>query len=265
MFKLQPVQFYRMQKTVLITGATSGIGEACSKKYAANGSNLILIARRGARLKALAEKLQSEFGVKILPVVLDVRNRKDVSTTIERFAGNWKKIDILVNNAGLAAGLDDFEDASLDDWDTMVDTNLKGFAYVAQAVSKHMIENGGGHIINIGSTAGKDVYAKGNMYCATKHAVVALSEGMRIDLLPHNIKVTTVNPGAVETEFSMVRLKGNSAAAAKVYEGIKPLTGDDVAEVIFYCTSLPLHVCINDLVLTCTQQANSFYYHRENK
>ena len=262
MFKLQPVQFYTMQKTVLITGATSGIGEACAKKYAANHTNLILVARRANKLNALAKELQSQFNVKVLPVILDVRDRKAVTTALESIPADWRKIDVLVNNAGLAAGLDDFEDASLDDWDTMVDTNLKGFAYVAQTISKYMIESGAGHIVNIGSTAGKDVYARGNMYCATKHAVVALSEGMRIDLLPHNIKVTTVNPGAVITGFSMVRLKGDKAAAEKVYEGIKPLTGDDVAEVIFYCTSLPAHVCINDLVLTCTQQANSFYYNR---
>lgn len=251
-----------MQKTVLITGATSGIGEACAKKYAANNCNLILIARREERLMALAETLQSEHQIKVLPVVLDVKNRQDVEEAFKTLPAEWHKIDILINNAGLAAGLDDFEDAALDDWDTMVDTNLKGFAYVAQTVSKYMSANGSGHIINIGSTAGKEVYARGNMYCATKHAVVALSEGMRIDLLPHNIKVTTVNPGAVVTEFSMVRLKGNKAAADKVYEGIKPLTGEDVAEVIYYCTSLPAHVCINDLVLTCTQQANSFYYNR---
>lgn len=253
-----------MQKTVLITGATSGIGEACAKKYAANNFNLILTARREDRLKNLAKTLHSEFNAEILPVVLDVRNRKAVASALESIPADWQTIDILINNAGLAAGMEDFEDASLDDWDTMVDTNLKGFAYVAQAVSKYMIAKSSGHIVNIGSTAGKDVYARGNMYCATKHAVVALSEGMRIDLLPHNIKVTTINPGAVETEFSVVRFKGDKAAAGKVYEGIKPLTGDDVAEVIFYCTSLPDHVCINDLVLTCTQQANSFYFNRKS-
>lgn len=251
-----------MQKTVLITGASSGIGEACAKKYAANHSNLILIARRKNKLDALAESLQSEYNVKVLPIVLDVRDRKAVASALEALPSDWQKIDILINNAGLAAGRDDFEDASLDDWDVMVDTNLKGFAYIAQAVSKYMIANGSGHIINIGSTAGKEVYAQGNMYCATKHAVVALSEGMRIDLLPHNIKVTTVSPGAALTEFSIVRFKGDKAVADKVYEGIKPLSGADVAEVIFYCTSLPEHVCINDLVLTCSQQANSFYYNR---
>ena len=251
-----------MQKTVLITGATSGIGEACAKKYAAADCNLILIARREDRLRLLAGSLEKQFAIKVHSITLDVRNRKDVSKTFEELPTNWQQIDVLINNAGLAAGKDDFEDANLDDWDTMVDTNLKGFAYVAQAVSKYMIAKGGGHIINIGSTAGKEVYAQGNMYCATKQAVVALSEGMRIDLLPHNIKVTTVNPGAVNTEFSMVRFKGDATAADKVYEGIIPLSGKDVADVIFYCTSLPPHVCINDLVLTCTQQANSFYFNR---
>ena len=252
-----------MDKIVVITGATSGIGEACAKKYAAAQYHLILAARRSDRLLALADTLQNQYNVKVWPVVLDVKDRNAVVSAFETLPAEWQKIDILINNAGLAAGKDDFEDASLDDWDTMVDTNLKGLAYVAKVVANLMIPNGGGHIINIGSTAGKEVYAQGNMYCATKHAVVALSEGMRIDLLPHGIKVTTINPGAAETEFSMVRFKGDKAAADKVYEGIQPLTGNDVADVIFYCTSLPAHVCINDLVMTCTQQANSFYFHRK--
>ncbi len=252
-----------MQKIVVITGATSGIGEACAKKYAAARYSLILAARRSDRLLALADALQKQYNVKVLPVVLDVRDRNAVASAFGSLPSEWQKINILINNAGLAAGKDDFEDAQLDDWDTMVDTNLKGFAYIAKAVASLMIKNGGGHIINIGSTAGKEVYAQGNMYCATKHAVVALSEGMRIDLLPHGIKVTTVNPGATETEFSMVRFKGDATAADKVYEGIQPLTGNDVADVIFYCSSLPAHVCINDLVMTCTEQANSFYFHRK--
>lgn len=252
-----------MQKIVVITGATSGIGEACAKKYAAARYSLILAARRSDRLLALADALQKQYNVKVLPVVLDVRDRNAVASAFGSLPSEWQKINILINNAGLAAGKDDFEDAQLDDWDTMVDTNLKGLAYIAKAVASLMIKNGGGHIINIGSTAGKEVYAQGNMYCATKHAVVALSEGMRIDLLPHGIKVTTVNPGATETEFSMVRFKGDATAADKVYEGIQPLTGNDVADVIFYCSSLPAHVCINDLVMTCTQQANSFYFHRK--
>lgn len=252
-----------MDKIVVITGATSGIGEACAKKYAAARYSLILAARRSDRLLALADALQKQYNVKVLPVVLDVRDRNAVASAFGSLPSEWQKINILINNAGLAAGKDDFEDAQLDDWDTMVDTNLKGLAYVAKAVASLMIKNGSGHIINIGSTAGKEVYAQGNMYCATKHAVVALSEGMRIDLLPHGIKVTTVNPGATETEFSMVRFKGDATAADKVYEGIQPLTGNDVADVIFYCSSLPAHVCINDLVITCTQQANSFYFHRK--
>ncbi len=252
-----------MEKIVVITGATSGIGEACAKKYAAARYSLILAARRSDRLLALADALQKQYNVKVLPVVLDVRDRNAVASAFGSLPSEWQKINILINNAGLAAGKDDFEDAQLDDWDTMVDTNLKGLAYIAKAVASLMIKNGGGHIINIGSTAGKEVYAQGNMYCATKHAVVALSEGMRIDLMPHGIKVTTVNPGATETEFSMVRFKGDATAADKVYEGIQPLTGNDVADVIFYCSSLPAHVCINDLVMTCTEQANSFYFHRK--
>lgn len=254
-----------MSKTIFITGATSGIGEACAKKFAENECNLIISARRKERLETLAATLQQKFGVDVLTLPLDVRDRDAVVTAINNLPVAWQSIDVLINNAGLAAGKADFEDADLNDWDTMIDTNLRGFAIVAQTVSKLMIKNHAGHIINIGSTAGKEVYAQGNMYCATKHAVVALSEAMRIDLLPHNIKVTTVNPGAAETEFSLVRFNGDAAAANKVYQGIKPLTGADIADVIFYCTTLPAHVCINDLVMTCTQQANSFYFSRDGE
>lgn len=257
------LNFTPMQKIVFITGATAGIGAACAKKFAENKYDIILSGRRKDRLEKLATALQQQFSIKALTLQLDVRDRNAVLSSIENLHKDWQQIDVLINNAGLAAGKDDFEDANLDDWDTMVDTNLKGFAYVAQAVSKSMIRNNSGHIINIGSTAGKEVYAQGNMYCATKHAVVALSEAMRIDLLPHNIKVTTINPGAVVTEFSMVRFKGDQAASDKVYEGIDALSGADVAEVIYYCTTLPNHVCINDLVMTCTQQANSFYLNRK--
>ena len=172
-------------------------------------------------------------------------------------------MSILINNAGLAAGRDYFEEASLDDWDTMIDTNVKGLLYVTKAVVPFMIERGtGGHIINIGSTAGKEVYEKGNTYCASKFAVNALSQAMRIDLLRHKIKVTAIHPGAADTEFSLVRFKGDRAQASKVYEGYQPLSAEDVAAVVYYCSSLPPHVCINDLVLTCTAQANSFYLYK---
>nr|MBP8245025.1 SDR family NAD(P)-dependent oxidoreductase [Chitinophagaceae bacterium] len=170
---------------------------------------------------------------------------------------------ILVNNAGLAAGRDYFEEASLDDWNTMIDTNVKGFLYVARAVAELMISNKQGHIINLGSIAGKEVYEKGNVYCASKFAVDALNQAMRIDLLRHQIKVTAINPGAAETEFSLVRFKGDEATAKKIYDGIEPLHAEDIADVIYYCASLPAHVCINDLTLTCTRQASNVYFNRQ--
>ena len=252
-----------MNRTVFITGATAGFGEACAKKFAANGYKLVITGRRQERLLQLAETLTAAHAVDVLPLVFDVRDREQVLTSIGGLPESWKKIDVLVNNAGLAAGKDDFDQASLDDWDTMVDTNIKGFAYVAQAVSRLMIPQKRGHIINLGSVAAKQVYAQGNMYCATKHAVDALSRAMRIDLLPHHIKVTAIHPGAANTEFSTVRFKGDRIAADKVYDGLIPLVAEDIAETIFYCTTLPEHVCINDLVITCTQQADCFYYDRE--
>lgn len=252
-----------MNKIVFITGATAGFGEACAKKFAANGFNLIITGRRLERLEQLAETISSTHGVNVLPLHFDVRDREAVTSIISELSEEWKKIDVLINNAGLAAGKDTFDKANLDDWDTMVDTNIKGFAYVAQAVSKLMIPHKHGHVINLGSVAAKQVYTHGNMYCATKHAVEALSQAMRIDLLPHHIKVTAIHPGAAETEFSLVRFKGNKTEADNVYNGLAPLMADDVAETIYYCTTLPNHVCINDLVITCTQQADCFYYDRE--
>lgn len=248
-----------MGKIVLITGATSGFGEACAYKFAAEGYDVIITGRRKDRLDTLSEILPSKYGIQVLPLHFDIRNRSAVESCVKTLPREWQNISILINNAGLAAGRDNFDEALLDDWDTMVDTNLKGLAYITKAVLPFMIETGKGHIINLGSTAGKEVYAQGNMYCATKHAVGALSEAMRIDLLKYGIKVTAIHPGAADTEFSNVRFKGDANKAAKVYEGIKPLVAEDVADIIYYCASLPEHVCINDLVVTCTQQANSFY------
>lgn len=253
-----------MQRTVFITGASSGIGKACAERFAENNYNLIITGRRKERLEALSQELQLKYPIKVLILNFDVRERKQVEQVIAALPKEWQEIDILINNAGLAAGRDSFQEASLDDWDTMVDTNLKGLAYVTKAVLPFMLNAGQGHIINISSIAGKEVYALGNMYCATKHAVTALSDSMRIDLLKHNIKVTAIHPGAVETEFAMVRFKGDTEKATKTYAGIQPLIGDDVANVILYCASLPAHVCINDLVVTCTQQANSFYTFRKD-
>lgn len=250
-------------KTILITGATSGFGLACAEKFAGNNYQLIITGRRKDRLDHIAADLENRFGVEVLSLCFDVRDRAAVIDAIEKLPDEFRNIDVLVNNAGLAAGKDNFDEASLDDWDTMVDTNIKGFAYIAQSVAKLMIQNKKGHIINLGSVAAKQVYAQGNMYCATKHAVGALSEAMRIDLLPHNIKVTAIHPGAANTDFSMVRFKGDQVAADKVYEGLEPLVADDVADAIYYCTTLPPHVCINDLVITCTQQADCFYYNKK--
>jgi len=193
----------------------------------------------------------------------DVQDEAKVFTAVQHLPSEWQNIDVLINNAGLALGRDYFDEASLHDWTTMIDTNVKGLLYVSKAVLPFMIKNKKGHIINIGSTAGKEVYEKGNVYCASKHAVDAISQAMRIDLLRHHIKVTAVHPGAAETEFSLVRFKGDEDTARKVYEGFTPLSAEDVADVIYYTTTLPAHVCINDLVLTAAQQANSFYFNRQ--
>ena len=253
-----------MAKIVFITGATSGFGKACAEKFAAEGWNLLLNGRRADRLEEINKSLSAKYPscqIHLLP--LDVRDQAIVFQTIQGLPDAWKKIDLLVNNAGLALGRDYFDEADLEDWNTMIDTNVKGLLYVSKAVIPFMIENKKGHIINIGSTAAKEVYEKGNVYCASKHAVEAISEAMRIDLLRHGIKVTAIHPGAAETEFSTVRFKGDQQMADKVYEGFTPLYAPDVAEVIYYCTTLPPHVCINDLVLTATAQANSFYFHKQ--
>src|SRR5688572_24538125 len=253
-----------MNRTILITGATSGFGKAIAEKFASTGDHLIITGRRSDRLNKIVELLSIQFKVRILPLVFDVQDKKQVKEAISNLPAEWQSIDILVNNAGLAAGRDYFEEATLDDWETMIDTNVKGLLYVTKAVLPFMLAKKSGHIINIGSTAAKEVYEKGNVYCASKSAVDALSQSMRIDLLRHGIKITVIHPGAAETEFSLVRLKGDKEAARKVYEGFQPLTAEDVAAVVHYCTSLPSHVCINDLVMTSTAQANSFYFHRSH-
>ncbi len=252
-----------MGKIVLITGASSGFGKAAALKFAANGYDCIINGRRAERLEELAAEIKNKYKVSVLCLPFDVRDQSAVFNSIEQLPEQWKKIDVLVNNAGLALGRDYFDEASLDDWNIMIDTNIKGALYVARAVTRYMIDRKKGHVINLGSIAGKEVYEKGNVYCASKSAVDAFSQAMRIDLLRHGIKVTAIHPGAADTEFSLIRFKGNEEAAKKVYEGIVPLTGEDVADVIFYCASLPPHVCINDLTITCTQQANSFYTHRQ--
>ena len=251
-----------MSKIVFITGATSGFGKACAEKFAMHGYDVIITGRREDRLEQLQKDLQKHYNIAALPLAYDVQDKDAVFEAMEHLDDEWKKIDVLINNAGLAAGRDYFDEASLDDWETMINTNVKGLLYVSKAVMPFMIKNGKGHIINIGSTAAKEVYEKGNVYCASKHAVDAISQSMRIDLLRHGIKVTALHPGAAETEFSMVRFKGDAETAASVYAGYKPLSAQDIAEVAYYITTLPEHVCINDLVMTSTAQANSFYFHK---
>ncbi len=252
-----------MKKIICITGASSGFGEACAHTFAAGNYNLIISGRRVEKLQALKKNLEEKFGTDVYVLPLDVQSREAVDEAFKSLPASWKKIDLLLNNAGLALGRDNFDEASLDDWDTMIDTNLKGLLYVSKAVIPFMIPNKSGHIINIGSTAGKQVYQKGNVYCATKHAVQAISEAMRIDLLPHKIKVTVIHPGAAETEFSLVRLRQDAQEAKKVYEGYEPLHAEDIANVVYYAASLPAHVCINELEITCLAQANAYYLYKE--
>jgi len=252
-----------MPKTVFITGATSGFGEATAQKFGSEGYNLILNGRRKDRLEQLANNLSIQYNAKSQLLPFDVRDQQAVFAAVEALPSEWKDIDVLVNNAGLALGRDFFDEASLQDWNTMIDTNVKGLLYVSKAVVPLFIQNKKGHIINIGSIAGKEVYERGNVYCASKHAVDAITKAMRIDLLQHRIRVTAIHPGAAETEFSLVRFKGNAEAAQKVYDGYQPLLAEDVAEIVYYTASLPPHVCINELVVSCTQQANSYHLSRD--
>ena len=252
-----------MKKTVLITGATAGFGEACAYTFARAGHRVILNGRREERLKSLQAELSEKFGTASYLLPFDVQNQAAVFNSIESLPAEWQDIDVLVNNAGLALGRDLFDEASLDDWNTMLDTNVKGLLYVSKAVLPFMIKARKGHIINVGSIAGKEVYERGNVYCASKHAVDALTKAMRIDLVQHRIKVTAIHPGAAETEFSLVRFKGAEETAKKVYEGFEPLSAQDVADIIFYTTTLQAHVCINDLVVTSTQQASSIHISKD--
>jgi NADP-dependent 3-hydroxy acid dehydrogenase YdfG len=251
-----------MDKIILITGATSGFGKAMAEKFASEGWNCIITGRRSDRLEALAKELQTRYAIQTLPLLFDVQNRDAVFAALSNLPDEWQNIDILVNNAGLALGRDSFENADLDDWDTMMDTNVKGMMYVTKAVLPYMTPRKKGHIINMGSVAGKEVYKDGNGYCASKFAVDALSKSMRIDLLPHHIKVTAIHPGAAETEFAIVRFKGDETKAKQVYDGYTPLHAEDIADIAFYCANLPAHVCINDLVVTCTAQADAIYFHK---
>lgn len=243
-----------MKKTALITGATSGIGRATAKEFAKHGIKLILCGRRENRLNSVKKALEKE--TKVHTLNFDVRNKKEVFDAINSLPEEFKQIDILVNNAGNAHGLDPIQNGSLEDWDAMMDINVKGLLYVSKAIMPQMTERQSGHIINIGSSAGKEVYPKGNVYCASKHAVIAITDGMRIDLNPYNIKVTAINPGLVETEFSKIRFKGGKIADS-VYKGYKALQPEDIAEIIYFAISRPSHVNIADLLVFPTAQANS--------
>ena len=250
-----------MSKIILITGASSGFGKATATKFAAGGWNLILTGRRKEKLDELAKALEANYGIKTLSLVFDVQDKKAVFDNLQNLPTEWQAINILVNNAGLALGRDSFENANLEDWETMIDTNVKGLLYASKAVLPMLIKEKG-HIINIGSTAGKEVYKDGNVYCASKHAVDAISKAQRIDLLPYQIKVTAIHPGAADTEFSVVRFKGDAEKANAVYTGYTPLMAEDIADTVWYVANTPAHVCINDLVITCTAQANSMYLHK---
>lgn len=241
-------------KTAFITGSSAGIGEATAHKLAAQGYNLILNARRKERITTLAAELAAAYKIKALPLVFDVRKHDEVKSAIESLPDDWKNIDVLVNNAGLASGLAPIFDGDLNDWEAMIDTNVKGLLYVSRYILPVMKNNGSGHVINIGSIAGKEVYANGNVYCSTKHAVDALSKAMRIELAPFGVKVTAIHPGAVETEFSIVRFHGDEERAKKVYEGFENLIAGDIAEAIEFCLNRPFRVNINELIIMPTAQ-----------
>lgn len=253
-----------MKKTILITGATAGFGEATARIFAHNGWNLVLTGRRMDRLESLKKELQVK-GVDIALLNFDVRNEEEVNKAIESLSEEVKNdLAILINNAGLAVGRGPIDTGETDDWNRMIDTNVKGLLYVTRAISPILKKNGGGHIVNIASIAGKEVYAGGNVYCATKHAVDALSRAIRIDLVHDNIKVTNIAPGAAETEFSLVRFKGDEQTAKNVYDGFDPLMAEDIADAVYYVCSRPKHVCINDLVIMPSAQASSTIFHKKH-
>ena len=244
---------------IFITGATSGFGKAIAEKFATAENEIWISGRRQDRLGAITETLLKRGAKDVRASLLDVRDKLSVQAIAAEIDGVWGGVDLLINNAGLALGMGGIDEGNQEDWDTMIDTNVKGLLYVTRAIAPMMRKQRSGHIINIGSTAGKMAYQNGNVYCATKFAVDALTQSTRIDLLPYNIKVTAINPGMAETEFSLVRFKGDAEKAGKTYDGFIPLKAEDIADTVYYCATLPPHVCINDLTITCTQQANSIY------
>jgi len=251
-----------MRKIVLITGATSGIGEACARKFAQGGYDVIITGRRAQLLANLKKELEAE-GVRVLALAFDVRNRNAATAAINSLPLEWQQIDVLINNAGLALGLEPEYEGSFEDWETMIDTNIKGLLTMIRLVVPRMVKRDSGHVINIGSVAGDAAYAGGNVYCGTKAAVKTITDGLRIDLAHTSVRVTNVKPGLVETHFSNVRFHGNDSRAEKVYEGVKPLTGADIAEVVFYAASAPAHVQIAEVLVLATHQANGSVLHRD--
>ncbi len=251
-----------MNKIALITGATSGIGKACAEKFASEGFHLIITGRRNGLLSELKQSLIDQFQIDVLDLCFDVQDRLEVEKAIRSIPDAWRNIQVLVNNAGLSLGRDSFENAMIEDWETMMQTNVNGLLYVTKALMPIIIENKT-QIINIGSIAGKEVYENGNVYCASKFAVDAISKSMRIDLMKYCVRVTAIHPGAVETEFSLVRFKGDANKAAAVYNGFTPLIGADIAHAVYYAATLPSHVCINEMTIMPTQQASAFYFHKD--
>lgn len=253
-----------MNRIVFITGATSGFGKSIAEKFAAHGYSLIINGRRNDRLQDLKKHLEDAHQTEVKALNFDVRNKQEVTDIIDSLEEDWKKdIEILVNNAGLAAGFELIQDGNTEDWDQMIDTNVKGLLYMSKAIVPFMIEKQRGHIFNIGSTAARYVYERGNVYCATKAAVDSLSKAMRIDLLKHRIRVTAIHPGAAETEFALVRFKGDEERSKAVYKGYQPLSAEDIADAVYYCATVPPNVCIDDLVISSISQANPFYVNRK--
>ncbi|MCX6156327.1 MAG: SDR family NAD(P)-dependent oxidoreductase [Candidatus Kapabacteria bacterium] len=249
-------------KIVMVTGASAGIGQACAEIFAENGAKLILLARRKEKLEEFAQLLNTKYGTESLLIECDVRSAENVASALE-IDEKWRKVDVLINNAGLASGMSKIQDGDLQDWEAMIDTNIKGLLYVSKIVINWMLKENSGLIINIASLAGREVYPAGNVYCATKHAVRALSRAMTMDLNGTGIKVTNLDPGLAETEFSIVRFHGNTEAAKKVYDGFEPLIGRDVAEAALFCASRPPHVCIQDILITPVAQASTTMVHRK--
>ena len=247
---------------VLITGASSGIGQSCAAEFANHGCNLLLVARRKDRISDLGRRLEGEHNIRVHTLQLDIRNNKDVANAFSSLPPEWKRVDILVNNAGLARGLERLQEGNVEDWEEMIDTNVKGLLYVTRAILPDMVKRNRGHIINIGSIAGHQTYPMGNVYCATKFAVTGLTQSLKMDLLGTAVRVSSVDPGLVETEFSPVRFRGDMTRASKTYAGMTPLSPEDVAEVVVFCAMRPEHVNISEIIVLPTDQASVSMVHR---